>query len=269
MSIGRKAVKGALWSVIQKLGNQIISLVVFFLLARLLGPKTFGLVAFADVFVVFMKVFTDQGFAQATVQRQELEQEHLDTAFWTNLGITAGLTLVGIAGASVVADQFNQPAIAPVICWLSLGFLLSAFNSVQEAIFTRRMAFKALALRSMVAQLIGGIVGIAMAFGGFSVWSIVGQRLANEGVKSIVLWWMSDWQPGLKVSWRHFRELFAFGVNILGFNILGFFNRRSDDFLIGYFLGPVALGYYACLSLTDNLHPTHYQHNPSSLTCLC
>lgn len=245
MDVERKAVKGALWSVLQKLGNQSISFVVFFLLARLLGPETFGLVALADVFMAFMKVFTDQGFAQAIVQRQELEQEHLDTAFWTNLGITVGLTLVGIAGASVVASKFNQPDIAPVIRWLSLGFLLSAFNSVQEAIFIRRMDFKALALRSLIAQLIGGVVGIAMAFGGFGVLSIVGQRLANEGVKSIVLWWMSDWQPGLKVSWRHFRELFAFGVNILGFNILAFFNRRSDDFLIGYFLGPVALGYYA------------------------
>ena len=245
MNLRKQAVKGVVWSGIQRLGTQVISFVVFSLLARLLGPEAFGLVALADVFLAFMRVFTEQGFSQAIVQRQELEPEHLDTAFWINLTISGLLTAIGMTGAPLIASWFNQPEIAPIIRWLSLGFILSAFNSIQQAIFTRRLSFKALAARSLVAQLVAGVVGVVMAFLGFGVWSLVGQRLVNQFVAILVLWWVSDWKPGLRVSKRHFQELFAFGVNILAFYILNFFNQRSDNFLIGYFLGPEALGYYA------------------------
>ncbi|MGB3533239.1 MAG: MOP flippase family protein [Microcoleaceae cyanobacterium] len=244
MNLRQQAVKGIFWSAIQKFGNQAISFVVFFCLARLLEPEAFGLIALASVFLAFVQIFLNQGFAEAIVQRQELEPEHLDTAFWVSLIISILLTVISVSVADIVAQGFNQPELAPIIRWLSLGFLLSAFNSVQQAIFRRNLAFKALAARSLVASCAGGIVGVVMAFSGFGVWSLVGQQLTNNIAGILVLWWASDWKPGLKVSQKHFYELFHFGINILGFNLLNFFNRRSDDFLIGYFLGPTALGYY-------------------------
>jgi PST family polysaccharide transporter len=100
-------------------------------------------------------------------------------------------------------------------------------------------------VRSLIAVVAGGLVGVAMAFRGYGVWSLVGQQLVNGLVQVLVLWWASDWRPGFKVSARHFRELFSFGINLVGVRILDFINSRSDDFLIGYFLGPVALGYYS------------------------
>ncbi len=245
MDLKKETIKGVVWSAIEKLGNQVISFVVFFALARLLGPETFGLVTLADVYLVFVQVFTDQGFSQAIVQRQSLEPEHLDTAFWINLIISIGLTIISIGAAGWIANGFKEPQLASIIRWLSIAFILSAFNSIQQAIFTRRLAFKELSLRSLIAQLAGGVVGVGMALMGWGVWSLVGQRLVNQFVSILVLWWVSDWKPGLEVSKRHFQELFSFGVNILGIKVLTFFNKRSDDFLIGYFLGPVILGYYA------------------------
>ncbi|MGB3404112.1 MAG: lipopolysaccharide biosynthesis protein [Microcoleaceae cyanobacterium] len=244
MNLRQQAAKGIVWSAIQKLGNQAVSLVVFFCLARLLAPEAFGLIALASVFLAFVQIFLNQGFAEAIVQREELEPEHLDTAFWVSLVISIVLTIISISIAGIVAQGFQQPELAPIIRWLSLGFLLSAFNSVQQAIFRRDLAFKPLAIRSLVASFFGGIVGVAMAFLGCGVWSLVGQQLTNNIVGILVLWWASDWKPGFKVSQKHFHELFHFGINILGFNLLNFFNRRSDDFLIGYFLGATALGYY-------------------------
>jgi len=245
MDLKKKTIAGVVWSAIEKLGNQVISFVVFFVLARLLGPESFGLVALADVYLVFVQVFTDQGFNQAIVQRQNLDPEHLDTAFWINLVISVGLTLVSFISAGWVARAFNEPQLESIIRWLSLVFILSAFNGIQHAIFTRRLAFKKLSIRSLIAQLAGGIIGVSMALMGFGVWSLVCQRLVNQFVSILVLWWVSDWKPGLQVSKRHFQELFSFGVNILGIKVLAFFNKRSDDFLIGYFLGSVTLGYYA------------------------
>lgn len=245
MNLKTQTIKGVLWSAIEKLGNQFVSFIVFFALARLLEPESFGLIALADVFLAFMQVFTDQGFTQAIVQCKTLEPEHLDTAFWINLGISISLTGMSFAGADWIAYNFQQPDIAPIIRWLSIAFMLSALNSIQQAIFTRNFLFKELSLRALVAQVAGGLVGVIMAIMGWGVWSLVGQRLVNQVVGVLVLWWVSDWKPGLKVSKRHFQELFSFGVNILGVKVLGFFNKRADDFLIGYFLGPVTLGYYA------------------------
>mgnify|MGYP001791383083 CR=1 FL=1 len=245
MSLKQKAVKGVIWSAMENWGRQAISFGVFFLLARLLGPETFGLVALASVFLAFIQVFLDQGLSQAIVQRHELEEEHLDTAFWTNIGISLLLTTVSIACAGLVADFYKEPQLTAIIRCLSLTFVFGSVSGVQGAMLSRQLAFKALAIRSLIAMLIGGIVGVTMAFMGFGVWSLVGQQLANSLAQALVLWWVSDWRPGFKVSKKHFKELFSFGINVLGIRILDFFNRRSDDFLIGYFLGPVALGYYS------------------------
>ncbi|MEM1169034.1 MAG: MOP flippase family protein [Cyanobacteria bacterium P01_H01_bin.35] len=244
MNLQQKAVKGIIWSALQKIGSQLISFIVFFLLARLLQPEDFGLISLASVSLAFIEVFLDQGFAQAIVQREELEPEHLDTAFWTSLCLSTLLMSIVITIAGFFAQTFEEPELIPIVRCLSLSFLFFAFNSVPQALFQRQLAFKELAIRSLLASLFGGGVGVSMAFLGFGAWSLVGQQLVNGLVGIIFLWWAVDWRPGLKVSSRHFKELFAYGANILGFNILQFFNRRSDDFLIGYFLGSVALGYY-------------------------
>ena len=245
MNLRQKAVKGVVWSAIQSWGRQAIAFIVFALLARLLAPEVFGLVALAGVFLAFTQVFLDQGFADAIIQRQQLDPEHLDTAFWTNLCIGLLLTLLGIAVAGLVADLFNQPQLTPIIRWLSLSFLLRALSAVQDAIFRRNLAFKALAVRSLMAVFAGGLVGVTMAFMGFGVWSLVGQQLVDSLVQVIVLWLASDWRPRINFSAKHFKDLFSFGINVVGINILNFLNTRSDDFLIGYFLGSVALGYYS------------------------
>jgi O-antigen/teichoic acid export membrane protein len=245
MNLRQNAVKGVVWSAITSWGRQAIAFIVFFLLARLLGPETFGLVAMASVFLAFIQVFVDQGFAEAIIQRHELEPEHLDTAFWTNLGIGLLLSLFCVTTAGLVADLFREPQLAPIIRWLSINFTIVAFSSVQDAIFRRNLSFKTLAIRSLVAVITGGLVGVTMAFMGFGVWSLVGQQLSNGVVQVIVIWCASDWRPRLKISKKHFKDLFSFGINVVGMNILDFVNRRTDDFLVGYFLGPVALGYYS------------------------
>jgi O-antigen/teichoic acid export membrane protein len=244
MSLREKAAKGIVWSVIQKWGRAAISIVTFITLSRLLAPEAFGLVALASVFTVFIELFLDQGFSAAVVQRSELDREHLDTAFWVNLLTGIVLTIVVIAASGLIATFFEEPRLAPVLRWLSLTFILSALSSTQIAILQRNLAFKSMAARSLVATVIGGVVGIGMAFAGFGVWSIVGQNLATGLAGVIVLWRVSGWRPGLHVSRKHYKELFTFGVSIVGNHALSVLVRRSDDFLIGYFLGPTSLGYY-------------------------
>lgn len=245
MSIRQKAIKGVVWSAIQTWGSQAGSLIVFFILARLLTPEDFGLVSLANVFLVFMQLLLEQGFAQALIQREDLEPEHLDTAFWTNLALGVLLTITGVALSRSAAQLFSQPDLTPILQCFSICFTLSAFSRVQQAILERKFDYKAIAVRSLLATAVGGCVGISLAWLGFGVWSLVCQHIVHEGVGAIVLWMASEWRPRFKVSKRHFRDLFGFGINIFGFNVLNFFNTRLTDFLIGYFLGTTALGYYS------------------------
>lgn len=244
MNLRDQALTGLVWSALDKWGRKLIDLLVISLLARLLSPDAFGLIALAQAYIAFTRIFVEQGFVEAIVQRDEIENQHLNTAFWVNLGISlfvAGLTLLA---ARPIALFFDNPELAPIIRWLSPIFLFHALSGVQHAFFKRELAFKILSFRSLVATAAGGAVGLTMGFLDHGVWSLVGLQLATAITDTIVLWQASSWRPGLAVSRRHFSDLFSFGVHLTGRRILNFFNRRSDDLLIGYFLGTTSLGYY-------------------------
>lgn len=244
LSLKQLAIKGTLWSAISQWANKFLSLVTFTILTRLLEPDSFGLIALAGTFLAFLNLFLDQGFSTTIIQRKDLEPEHLDTAFWTNIAISLILAVICVAGAGVTANFFKEPSLAPVIRWLSLNLIIISFNSVQSALFSKKLDFKLLAISSLISSFSGAIVGITMAFTSFGVWSLVGQQLSGGIVSSFVLWIASDWRPRFRFSRKHLDDLFAFGLNIVGINILAFLVTRGDNLLIGYFLGATALGYY-------------------------
>ncbi|MGL5080408.1 MAG: MOP flippase family protein [Microcoleaceae cyanobacterium] len=245
MSIKQKVFKGVIWSAIQNWGSQAGSLIVFLVLARLLTPEAFGLVALANTFLLFMQILLEQGFTQALIQRQDLEPEHLNTAFWTNVLIGICLTALSLLLADSIAGMFNQPDLAPILRCFSILFCVNALRHVHEAILSREMAFKVMAIRTLIAILFGGIVGIVMAISGFGVWSLVSQQIVFESVAVLVLWQAVSWRPQFQFSSKHFQDLSSFGINVMGFKFLRFISKRSDNLIIGFFLGEVALGYYA------------------------
>lgn len=245
MNLQQKAFTGLIWSVIQNSGTQIFSLIIFLLLARLLTPETFGLIALANVFLAFMRIFLDQGFAKALIQRETIEPEHLDAAFWSQVICGVLLTTVTFFGANIVAGIFDQPKLIPVLQSLSSIFVINSFTRVHDALLCREFTFKVIALRSLLATIISGVVGIAMAFTGYGVWSLVTLNITAELVSLIVIWGTVDWRPKFQFSFKHFKDLYSFGMYLFAFKFIKFFDKRADNLLIGYFLGEVALGYYA------------------------
>ena len=245
MSIRNQFFTGVIWTVIESWGSRFITFFVFFTLARLLEPKDFGLIALASVFTAFVQIFLDQGLGTAIVQRQNLEPEHLDSAFWTNVGTGVVLTALCIALSVPVSLFFKQPDLAPVVRWASFGILINSFSSVQEALFQRDLNFKLISIRSLIATLVSGIAGVAMAFAGYGVWSLVVQQLTNAFIRVAVLWLSSRWRPRFRFSYSHFQDLFGFGIHLLGIRVFEFANSRADSLVIGYFFDPTTLGYYA------------------------
>jgi PST family polysaccharide transporter len=237
--------RGLTWTIAELWGRQGLNLLVFIVLARLLVPADFGLVALASVFVALAQVVVDQGLGDALIQRRQITRSHVDTAFWVALVTGAALTLIGLATAGPIATLLSEPALAPILRVLSLTFVLSAFTSIQVALLRRELAFRTLALRTLAGAMGGGAIGIAMAASGLGAWALVGQLVGSAALSAAMLWWVSPWRPGRQASWRHFRELFTFGLHIVGSDLLTFLSRHTDNFLIGVFLGPVPLGLYA------------------------
>ncbi len=244
MSLRRQAARGVLWSTVQHWGSSLVTVGVFAALARLLEPTAFGLVAVAMVLIGLLQVFLAAGLSQALVQRESLEPEHLDTAFWLNVTAGVGLGLACMLAAEPIAALYGLPDLAPIIRWLSVSIPIGALSVTQQAILHRALAFKSLAVRTLLATLAGGAVGIGMALAGKGVWSLVAQQICSSFVGMVVLWRASDWRPGWRLSRRHGRELLSFGLSVLGSQFFGFVGQRSPVLLIGYFLGPVLLGYY-------------------------
>lgn len=244
MSIKNKTIQGVLWSGLQNWGSQAGSLIIFLILARLLTPEAFGLVALSNVLINFMQIFLNQGFAQVLIQKQDLESREINTVFWTQLLTGFFLTTITFTSAILISKIFQQPFLIPILQVLSLVFVINAFIQTQVALLRRYFKFKIMAIRSLVGIIIAGIVGVGMALLEAGVWSLVGQQLTYELTGVIVLWTASNWRPKLEFSLATLRSVLHFSINVLGYKLVEFFNQRTDNLLIGYFLGEAALGYY-------------------------
>jgi polysaccharide transporter, PST family len=225
-------------------GQRALGALFTFILAALLGPHDFGVVAIALVYIALVHVFLEQGLSTALIQREDLEPDHLHSAFWLNLASCIVLTGVTIAVSGWWAEVNGAPVLRDVLSVLSLVLVVEGLNIVQQAYLQRRAEFKKLAIRTNVAALVGGVLGVGLALAGGGVWALVAQQVAMDVTALVLIWILSPWRPGLRFSRRHARDLLGFSGHVLVANFGGFVNRRADALLIGVFFGPVVAGIY-------------------------
>jgi O-antigen/teichoic acid export membrane protein len=247
-SSNKKVVQGVAWTGAANWGCQLLGFVVYAGLARLLNPSTFGLVAIAGVYIAFIQVLVTQGFGMAIIQRKQIDPEHLDSAFWIAMATALLFCILSLLFASQIARFFHEPKVAPVIACLSFSFFFYALGAIPTAILTRELDFRALAIRALLTTTVAGAVGLAMAFAGYGVWSLVGQQLVNAFLSFVCLWWAVSWRPGFRISGAHLRDLYGFSLNIAGNDVLWFFSQKSDQTLVGYRFGSLGLGPYSLAS---------------------
>ena len=232
------------WAYVATLGQRGIVLLVTFVLAAILGPEDFGTVAMAIAYIIFIEMFVAQGMGAAIIQRKDLSREHLDSVFW--LIVAASIVLSGVSVLLspwwAAVNGLPQPGL--VITFLSLSVPIKGLTVVQEALLQRAMDFRSLALLRGAALLIGGAVGVTIAFSGFGVWALVGQQLVGSALTTAVMWKVSDWRPRLFFSWRRARELFGFSGGMFASQLGVYTASQSDAILMGLFFGPVAVGLY-------------------------
>ena len=253
-SLKRQAAKGVGWSLIDRTLTKTLGFGVFLIMTSLLPPRAFGLVAMAMVVLAFVWPFITQGTGPAIIQRSALQPEHSDTAFWISLA--AGLIATVLVGtlAKPIAATLGEPALGPILTVLSLRLVIESLATTHAALLRRSLSFRALAVRSLVAEISGGVVGLAMLFGGFGVWSLVGQTLARQAASTISLWVLARWRPAFRFSVRDAQEMLRYGYSVIGPNLIAAVRGRIDQLLIGALLGTSALGFYVvALRFVDEL----------------
>ena len=228
----------------QSWGARLVSIAVFAVLGRQLDATAFGLMAVAVAVVEFGGLLVDQGFSRNVVQRAHLLPSHLDTSFWTAVVSGTLLTALGVLLSPVVAAAFDEPDLVPVLRVLSFSFVLNSVTTTQAAILRRNLRFRPLAIRHLLSVIGGGVAGITMAVGGAGVWALVAQNLTQGVVGAVLLWAVSPWRPGRRISGTAFREMFSFASTTLAIELIGFLARRGDDLMIGAFLGATSLGFF-------------------------
>lgn len=232
------------WSYVMDGGRQVLSVAVTFVLAGILGPETFGLAAMAIVYVLLVDMVQRQGMASALIQRRHLTGAHRDTGFWLVLLTSVAMTAVSVLGAGWWADVNDTPALEGVIVRLSPLVLLQGLTTVQQALLRRRMSFRVLATRTLVAVTAGGAVGITGALLGWGVDALVAQQLTTAGVTVVALWRASDWRPTTRFTRGAARDLLGFSSGAFLTSLAVFVNNRADALLIGIFFGPFVVGIY-------------------------
>lgn len=239
-----RTIKGIAWTSVGVFTDELMALIMFLLLARLLPPEAFGIIAMATTFIAFVNIFADQGLSKSIIQRHELDDLDLDTAFWTTVALGLAFTTLGVVLSGAIAAFYNQPELQPVVAALSFNFVINAFSGTQQGLLQRNLQFRGLTLRMQLARIVSGVVAVIAALIGLGVWSLVIQSLLSGFVGAVTLWTVSSWRPKFRFSKARLTHLYSFGSQMVGLSFLGFLKTRTDDLLIGYFLGPTLLGYY-------------------------
>lgn len=243
--LAQQSRQGALWALINSGAKQGIDLLVFLLLARWLAPQAFGLMALVGTVLVVVVMLAELGLAEALVQRKRLAGVEVDTAFWLLLGVGLALAVLLAALAVPLARLYARPELAPLVWALCPLVIAVALNAVPQALMQRALRFRPLAVRGMAGTLAGGAAGLGLALAGADVWSLVAQQLVAALVGLALLWAQTDWRPRWRFSPAAARQLLAFSRHVLVTRCLNVVASKVDDAVIGFSLGPVALGVYA------------------------
>lgn len=239
------SVRGGFFSIASNGIRFLIGLISTVVLARLLSPSAFGLIAMAVAFTGFLEMFKDMGLSMATIQRREISHEQVNSLFWLNVVISILLMILTIAIAPLLAMFYNDPRLTSITAISSFGFLLGGLTAQHESLLIRQMQFGKLAIINIISMTIGTATGIVLAFSGARYWALVFMPMASNTANVIGVWLLCGWRPSRPKKAEGLRSMIAFGSHLTGFNILNYFARNLDDVLIGRFWGAGQLGFYS------------------------
>ena len=243
-SVRNKVLGGLIWSFAEKMGSQGISFIVSIVLARLLMPEQYGLIAMLTIIMTISNCLINCGLAVSLVQKKDANDLDFNTTLYCSTFFGIILYLLMYTSAPLVASFFNQPQLVILTRVYTLSFLWSGYSSVLNAYISRNLLFKKMFVRTVIANITSGIVGISLAYNDFGVWALVAQSFTASIVGLIALQISIDWRPRLQFAWARAKGLLSFGLNVAGADLIGTFFNELRSLLIGKFYKPADLALY-------------------------
>ena len=225
-----------------RIGLQIATSVV---MARLLSPQDFGLVAMAATVTSFVGLFTDFGLSAATVQRREIDQETVSMLFFINIALGILLMLAAFAAAPLASEAFGDRRVLWITMAIAASLPVNAAGAQHTALLQRGMRWVHLQWTGIAAQLVAALIAIGLASSGIGYWALVAQTWTSALVTMVLVWSVCGWRPSAVRSFGFSRSAVKFGLGLTGFNVINYFHRQLDNVLIGSRWGAVELGHYS------------------------
>ena len=203
------------WKFAERIGAQGVNLIVSIVLARILAPEEYGIVALVTIFITICNVFIENGLPTALIQKKDADDLDFSSVFYCNIVLSIVLYGIIFLITPVIAQFYNNQQLIPVLRVLAISVLVAGLKSVQNAYVSRKMIFKKFFVCTSIGTVGSAIVGIWMAYKGYGVWALVAQQLMNTIVDTIMLWITVKWRPIAKFSFVRLKQLFSYGWKML------------------------------------------------------
>lgn len=260
MTLRQRAVKGLMWVTISTVIVRLVDFLTKLILARLLVPEDFGLVAIGFLIISTLALFSDLGVGAALIHRKEDIERAANTAFLIIPGVGVALSIFGFLSAPLVAAFYNNDVLNPIVKLFALSFLFNSFGVVPLKLMEKQMRFKRIFVPEAVSIIMQAFVAITLALNGFGVWALVYGVLIGYISKVILIWAISPWRPKLEFDKAIAKQLLGYGKYIMGASVIAFLITHGDDALVGKVLSMSALGFYTMAYTISNLPATQITH---------
>lgn len=243
-SLGKKTLKGSIWSIFDVVLRQGIGFVLGIILARLLSPSDYGTISMMMIFITISNVFVDGGFSTGLIRKNDRTERDLSTAFIFNICVGILAYVVVFCFAPLISVFFNNNELTLLLRVLALVLIINSFNMVQNAILIYSMKVRQMTIVTAVAQISTGCIAIFLAYEGFGVWTLIIQQISSTALTALLLFVVTKWRPIFVFDKESFRYLWNFGSKLLAANLIGTICNQMYSFVIGKFLGKRELGLY-------------------------
>lgn len=241
----KKTVKGLAWNSIQNFTNHGVEFLLMLFMARLLGPKEYGLIGLTTIFMAISSTFVNSGFSNALIRKKDCTDDDFSTVFIFNLFVSFLCYIIIFIIAPYVSDFYNEPLLCPILRVLGLQLIIYAFCAVQGTILTKNIDFKKKTKLSVTKNIVSGLIGLLFALLGYGVWALVIQALSSSILYTIMLWSTTNWHPSMHFSKKSFKELFSYGSNLLISALINQLYLQLMPIIIGKFFSTSTLGNYS------------------------
>ncbi|MBR4679574.1 MAG: lipopolysaccharide biosynthesis protein [Fibrobacter sp.] len=256
MSLKQKTFKGVIWSAVERFSTQGVQFLFGILLARLLTPNDYGMIAMLTIFMAVSQTFIDSGFGNALIRKPDRNEADKATVFFFNIFMAAACYGIIFLGAPFVAQFYKMPQLSDILRILAINLIIQAFGSIQRLNLTIDLNFKTLAKVSLIGAIVGGTAGLISAYNGLGVWSLVIQQMVTTSTRVVLFWTLVHWRPKTFFNKTSFKNMFGFGSKLLISGLLNTLYENVYDLIIGKVFSAGTLGNYSRAS--------HFANFPSS-----